>query len=150
MAFWGLGLAKTPHRVEVDGRTLYAWCLPDTLYFPRVLGKNVHVRSTSPAGEEFSLLVRPDGVENVSPKGAVVSFVQLEGKQFDDNVISNFCHYQYLFTSEEEGSHWAEEQPTELLILTVQEGFQLMVRIADALFGETLEPSSEGGVRLDG
>lgn len=150
VAFWGLGLGKTRHRVEVDGRTLYAWCFPDTLYFPRVLGKNVHVRSTSPAGDEFSLLVRPDGVQNVSPEGAVVSFVQLEGKQFDDDVISNFCHYHYLFTSAEEGYRWAEEQPTELLILTVEECFELMARIADALFWETLEPSLEGGVRFDG
>lgn len=140
VAFWGLGLGKTRHRVEVDGRTLYAWCLPDTLYFPRVLGKSVHVRSMSPAGHEFSLLVRPDGVENVSPEGGVVSFVQLEGKQFDDNVINNFCHYQYLFTSEEEGYRWAEEQPTDILILTVDEGFELMARIADALFGDALEP----------
>jgi hypothetical protein len=41
VAFWGLGLGKTGHRVEVEGRTVYAWCFPDTLYFPRVLGKSV-------------------------------------------------------------------------------------------------------------
>jgi alkylmercury lyase len=149
VAFWGLGLGKTGHRVEVEGRTVYAWCFPDTLYFPRVLGKSVHVRSTSPTGEEFSLLVRPDGVESVWPAGAVVSFVQLEGKQFDDNVISNFCHYQYPFTSEEEGNRWAKEQSTDLLMLTVEECFELMARIADALFGDALEPSSGRGVRLD-
>jgi alkylmercury lyase len=149
VAFWGLGLGKTRHRVEVDGRTVYAWCLPDTLYFPRVLGKSVHVRSTSPTGAEFSLLVRSDGVESVSPEGAVVSFVQLEGKRFDDDVISNFCHYQYLFTSKEEGNRWAEEQPTELLILTIEEGFELMARISDALFGVALEPSSGPGLQPD-
>jgi hypothetical protein len=64
-------------------------------------------------------VVRPDRVENVSPEGAVLSFVRLEGKQFDDNVISNLCHYNYFFPSDEEGNRWAEGQPTDMLILSV-------------------------------
>jgi hypothetical protein len=34
-------------------------------------------------------------------------------------------------------------------MLTVEECFELMARIAGALFGEALEPSSGRGVRLD-
>jgi alkylmercury lyase len=138
VAFWGLGLAESRHRVEVEGRTIYAWCFPDTLFFPRILGKRARIESTSPTGERISLVVRPDGVESVTPEGAALTFVRLEGKQFDDNVISNFCHYNFFFPSEEEARRWAEGQPRDFLILTIEEGFELMTRIAGALYGDAL------------
>lgn len=138
VAFWGLGLSKSRHRVEVDGRTVYAWCFPDTLFYPRILGKTAKIESTSPSGERISLVVRPDGIESVAPKGGVLTFVRLEGKEFDDNVISNFCHYNFFFPSEEEARHWAEGQPRDFLILTIEDGFELMTRIADALYGDAL------------
>ena len=115
VAFWGLGLGKSRHRVEVDGRTVYAWCFPDTLFYPRILGKTARIESTSPSGERISLVLRPEGIESVAPEGAALTFVRLEGKQFDDNVISNFCHYNYFFPSEEEARRWAEEQPSDFL-----------------------------------
>lgn len=34
----GLTLRPTPHRFEVDGRTLFTWCALDTLVFPALLG----------------------------------------------------------------------------------------------------------------
>jgi hypothetical protein len=80
----------------------------------------------------------PDGIESVAPEGAVLTFVRLEGKQFDDNVISTFCHYNFYFPSEEEARRWAEEQPRDFLILTIEEGFELMTRIAGALYGDAL------------
>jgi alkylmercury lyase len=138
VAFWGLGLGESRHRVEGDGRTVYAWCFPDTLFYPRILGKSAGIESASPTGERISLVVRPDGIESVAPEGAVLTFVRLEGKQFDDNVISTFCHYNFYFPSEEEARRWAEEQPRDFLILTIEEGFELMTRIAGALYGDAL------------
>jgi alkylmercury lyase len=139
VAFWGLGLGKSRHRVEVDGRTVYAWCFPDTLFYPRILGKTARIESTSPSGGRISLVVRPEGIESVTPEGAALTFVRLEGKQFDDNVISNFCHYNYFFPSEEEARRWAEGQPRDFLILTIEQGFELMTRIAGVLYGAALE-----------
>jgi alkylmercury lyase len=148
VAFWGLGLGESRHRVEVDGRTLYAWCFPDTLFYPRILGKSARIESSSPTGERISLVVRPDGIENIAPEGAVLTFVRLEGKLFDDNVISNFCHYNFCFPSEEEARHWAEGQSREFVILTIEEGFELMTRIAGALYGDALEPGGDPTSRV--
>lgn len=58
----GLGLTQnpTPHRVEVDGRTLYGWCAMDTLMFPLILQRAVRVVSTCPAtGTEVRLRPSP-------------------------------------------------------------------------------------------
>ncbi len=138
VAFWGVGLSETRHRVEVDGRTVYAWCFPDTLFFARILGKSVRIESTSPTGEGISLVVRPDGIKSVTPEGAALTFVRLEGKQFDDNVIRNVCHFNFFFPSEEEARRWAEGHPKDFLVLTIEEGFELMTRITGALYGEAL------------
>jgi alkylmercury lyase len=42
---FGLTLRPTPHRVELDGRTLYTWCVPDTLLLPVLLGRPVRVEA---------------------------------------------------------------------------------------------------------
>lgn len=44
IAFLGLSLGETPHRFEVDGATLYAWCAWDTLFLPRMIGKAARLR----------------------------------------------------------------------------------------------------------
>jgi alkylmercury lyase len=140
ISFWGLSLQETRHRIRVDGRSVFAWCFADSLFFPRILGKTVRVESTSPTtGEPGSLVVRPDGVESVSPAGAVLSFVSLEGKQFDNNVIRNVCHYNFFFASEDEGRRWAARQGKDILILTIEEGFDLMGRIVVFLYGKAVE-----------
>ena len=44
---------------------MYAWCFPDTLFDPRILGKSATIESTSPTGARISLVARPDGIEGV-------------------------------------------------------------------------------------
>ncbi len=35
--YWGLAIAETKHRLEVDGRALYTWCAWDSLFLPEIL-----------------------------------------------------------------------------------------------------------------
>ena len=39
----GLTLQLTPHRLEVEGRTLFAWCALDALLFSALLGRPVSI-----------------------------------------------------------------------------------------------------------
>jgi alkylmercury lyase len=67
---------QTPHRVQVGGRDLYAWCALDTLFIPGLLGERASVESKCPvSGETVRITVRPDGVEDFSPAQAVVTVV---------------------------------------------------------------------------
>ena len=53
--FRRLTLKPTSHVLEVDGRTLYAWCAVDTLFLPERLGRPARIRSNSPqSGETIS------------------------------------------------------------------------------------------------
>jgi alkylmercury lyase len=137
IGFWGLAIPEMSptHRLEVEGRTFYAWCAADTLFLPRVIGKTARVDSTFPtSGDPISLVVSPDRIESVSVEGAALSFVRSEGRQIDDAIISTFCHQILFFPSEEEGRRWAHSRD-DVVILPIEVGFELTRRWTDAVFG---------------
>ncbi len=67
---------RTPHRLLLGGRDLYAWCALDTLFLPGLLDQTAEVRSTCPVtGAEIRLTVAPDRVEECAPPGTVLTVV---------------------------------------------------------------------------
>src|SRR5919106_1861632 len=94
VGFWGLTIHKLSptHRLNLDGRELFAWCAWDTLFLPGILDATATVESTCPTtGETISLVVSPAGVLETSHAGAVVSFLTPD-HAFDADVIQGFCH----------------------------------------------------------
>jgi len=70
----GLSLGEHPHRFSVNGQQLATWCAEDTLFLPALLGQTARVESTSPVSRgPVRLTIAPDGVQAVSPAGAVLS-----------------------------------------------------------------------------
>ncbi|NGW83277.1 organomercurial lyase MerB, partial [Staphylococcus aureus] len=87
---YGLTLFPTPHRFEVDGKQLYAWCALDTLMFPALIGRTVHIASPCHGtGKSVRLTVEPDRVVSVEPSTAVVSIVTPDEMA---SVRSAFCN----------------------------------------------------------
>ncbi len=116
VGFWGLALPEMPHRLEVDGRRLHAWCAWDTLFLPELIGKPARVSSQCPVtGEPISLTVGPDGVEELSPTSTVVSMLA-PTVAFDENVIANFCHFVHFFSSAEAGAQWTSRHEGTFLL----------------------------------
>ena len=124
--FWGLGLARLDpeYRLQIDGKTTFAWCALDTLFIPPLMDKQVAVQATDPVnGEQVSLVVDGSGVRDLTPPGAVVSMVIPDGP-FGYDVIESFCHKVLFFTSKESGSRWvAEHEGTTLL--SVEDVFEV-------------------------
>src|SRR3712207_279810 len=72
----GLTLQLTPHRLQLGGRTLFAWCALDALLFPVLLGRPASIESPCwGTGEPVHIEVTPAGIEAVDPPSAVVSIV---------------------------------------------------------------------------
>jgi alkylmercury lyase len=72
----GLTLQLTPHRLEVGGRTLFAWCALDAFLFPVLLERSASIESPCRCtGELVHIEVTPAGTEAVEPPSAVVSIV---------------------------------------------------------------------------
>ena len=143
IAFWGLALPEMPHRFEVDGKRLHTWCAWDSLFIPEILGKTAHVESECPiTGATISLAVEPDRVREVSPEGAVLSFVRPD-RPFDAGMIQSFCHYVLFFASEEAGREWTSGRDNTFL-LTIEDGFELGRLTNRAKFGAALSDDSSG------
>jgi len=112
------------HRLQVDGRELFAWCAWDTLFLPSILDATAHVESACPTtGETISLVVSPESVVEVSHPGAVVSFL-LPERDFDADVIQSFCHFVHFIASREAGEEWTAEHPGTF-VLSLEEAFEL-------------------------
>ena len=137
IAFWGLALPEMPHRLEVAGRVLHAWCAWDPLFIAPLLGEPARVESTCPVtAQPVSLTVTPDGVTDVAPPGAVVSFL-VPTKPWDDDVIQSFCHHVLYFASEEAGRRWIATHPGTFL-LSVEQAFEVGRRFDLGRFGAAL------------
>src|ERR671933_482144 len=127
----GLTLRLTPHRFEVEGRTLFAWCALDTLLFPVLLGRSASIESPCRGtGEPVRVEVTPAGIEAVEPPSAVVSIVAAQDLA---NIRSVGCNNTHFFSSPEAASRWLEKHP-EATILSVKEAFRLGGLLAEGLF----------------
>ncbi len=132
VGFSGLGLAElgeSVHRLDVDGRELYAWCAGDALFLPAALGREVRVESRSPRrGERISLTVSPDGYRDIDPPEAVMSMLTPEEVAArtarGEDVISSLCHFLFFFASKESASEWTAEHPGTVTF-PIEEGFEL-------------------------
>jgi alkylmercury lyase len=141
IAFGGLALRRTPHRFEIDGRTLHAWCAWDTLFLPIVLGRAARVESRSPtSGTPIALTVTPDGVENVSPQTTVLSLVH--PGEFGRNLIKEFCHHVHFLASPEDGERWLAEHERGYVV-SLADGFELGRVWVEHNYGAALEETAD-------
>jgi len=125
IGFWGLALQGMPHGFQIDGgKPIRAWCAVDPFLIVPVIGAPATVRSTDPTtGETVMMTATPDGVLDLTPPGAVTSFVIPNGP-FDHDVIATFCHSVHHFASEQSGREWTDEHPGTILY-TVHEAFEI-------------------------
>jgi len=138
IGFWGLALPEMTHRFEIDGRTLYTWCAWDSLFIPELIKKTAHVESPCPVTRnKIRLTVTPEGVQHVEPAGAVMSFVRPAADKIREDVILNFCHYIYFFSSDEAGSQWISEN-TGTFLLSIKDAHYLGRKKNEARYKEVL------------
>jgi len=126
----GLTLQLTPHRLGLEGRTLFAWCALDALLFPILLERPASIESPCRGtGDLVHIEVKPAGIEAVEPPSAVVSIVAARD-------LINFrrvsCNNAHFFSSPEAASRWLEKHP-EATILSVEDAFRLGRLIAEGL-----------------
>ena len=126
----GLTLRPTPHRFEVEGHTLFAWCALDTLMLPIILGRPASIESPCRGtGELVRVEVTPTGIEAAEPPSTVVSIVVAQDLT---NIRSVGCNNTHFFSSPEAASRWLEKHP-EVTILSVEDTFRLGRLIAEGL-----------------
>ena len=128
IGFGGLAVREMPHRFRIDGRTLYTWCAWDSLFLPGILDLEAEVDSPAPGGTvRVHLKVAPDGVKEVQPRNAVMSFLLPSAHTFQADVLkamASFCHYIFFFPDRDNAAAWAKRQP-DTTVISVSEAFEL-------------------------
>jgi alkylmercury lyase len=128
VGYWGLSLPAaydSPHKMTIDGRVLSAWCAWDTLFLPQLLGKKVTVESISPVnGDPVRLTVSPDGVEQLVPANAQMSFLLPDVRSAQKDLVSAFCCFVHFFPSRETGERWAAQHAGTFLV-SIEEGMAI-------------------------
>ena len=114
--FWGLALARTPHRIRRAGTGLYAWCAWDPLFLARVIG-DLEVATADPVtGQAIIYRISGDGViTGASHPDAVLSFLSPD-QPWDDDVMTTFCHYVLHFTGPATALRWTAAHPGTFVI----------------------------------
>jgi alkylmercury lyase len=111
---FGLTSIETPHRVDMGEVTMWAWCAPDALFIPSMIGKAARIQSPCAAtGDPIRVHTTPTGVERVEPAGAVVSTVSTNllvtaGRQV--------CNVSNLYRDVEAASAWLAANPNGVVL----------------------------------
>lgn len=142
VGFWGMHAhhVEPTHAVTHEDTAIYGWCALDTLFIPEIVDREMRVESTDPtSGARIGLTVSPDGIADLDPPEAVVSFLlPEEGDKFADDAIARFCHQIYFFESPRSAETWIADRP-DRFFLTVQEAFELGRRMNQLRLGEISE-----------
>lgn len=144
VGFGGLAIPRMAHRFRLDKTTLHTWCAWDSLFVPVVLGRQAEVESEVPGGGLVRLVVGPEGVIDVDPAGAVMSFLLPTADAFDDDALkamASFCHFIFFFPDEASGEAWCASHPGTM-VLSLGEAFELGRGMTLARWGDALDGAS--------
>ncbi len=133
----GLTLVPTAHQLQVEQRTLFAWCAFDTLTYLVDLHLSAQVTSRCPVtGRSIRLTVTPEQVLDLDPGEAQVSLVVDVAAGCCLNVREDVCHYGHFFASREAAFLW-QAAHQEAVILSVEEAYQVGKLVEGARFPDT-------------
>ena len=125
IAFAGFSQVPTGHRFMFGKHELFTWCAFDTLFLPRLLGGNARVSSSCPVTDaEIRVTVTKDGLEDVQPDGAVMSFVMPEVENCCTDLRGAFCNHVNFLASRQAGVAWLERN-ADAAILSLHDAFAL-------------------------
>jgi alkylmercury lyase len=123
--------------LQVEQRTLFAWCAFDTLTYPVDLHLSAQVTSRCPVtGRSIRLTVTPEQVLDLDPGEAQVSLVVDVAAGCCHNVREDVCHYGHFFASREAAFLW-QAAHQEAVILSVEEAYQVGKLVEGARFPDT-------------
>ncbi len=126
----GLSQKDHPHRFTVNGRAFHTWCAWDSLFLPTLLKMDASVESFCPVTKShIQLSVTPDRVALIKPDDAVMSMVAPDKKIRVQGVVeeiwNNFCCRVHFFSSTQAAGEWIADKGKNLVMLSIEEGYDL-------------------------
>ena len=132
--FWGVDTEATSHCFYLNDTQLYTWCAWDLLFMPHIYKQTIKASTVCPiSGQTIQLSISEQGIETVSPAGAMITFIEPELSALKANVTQSFCQYIFFVASEAEGEQWKSKQENGFL-MSMHDGFELGKKIIQTIF----------------
>lgn len=134
---YGLSLAPTLHRLEIDGKFLHSCCALWAHVIPKLVDRRVTIESIDPVRRSLvRLSVSPDRVESTEPLGAVATIAVATQEAIDADVGAAFCSQVRHFASRGSAEEFAAERPT-CQVLTLAELQDAAGQLHEAIWSAT-------------
>ena len=106
---FGMTLAPTNHRVEIDGKVVFSCCALWTHVIPKILDRAVLVESIDPLSREIVRLdIAPGGVQSITPETALATMAAADAASIEQDVGSAFCRHVRHFVPSDSANTFAE------------------------------------------
>jgi hypothetical protein len=106
---YGMTLAPTLHRIEVDSKIVFSCCALWAHVIPKLIGRKIEVESIDPVRRELvRLSISPQGIEAVEPIRAAATMVVSSEDEVSDEVCASFCCQVRHLISRESAEEFAE------------------------------------------
>ena len=92
-------------------------------------------------GLSIRLTVTPNGVQDVGPQTAVMSFLLPSAETFQADALkamASFCHFIFFFPTSEAAAAWTASRP-DTSVISLADAFELGRRMIVARYGSALE-----------
>ncbi len=134
VAFSGLTLQETDHRMDIAGRTLYGWCAFDTLFLSSLLGESAEITSKDPvSGEAIQFKIGPGGYEGSSE--VVMSLLEAPPEEMRNNVRAAFCHDVHFFSNSDSAARYTQDRP-DLAMVPMSDAIALARQWNERIYGD--------------
>ena len=138
---FGFMLQPSWHRVDIEGRSMFACCALVAHTIPVLTEEPVRIVSVDPLSRGVvEIAVDRDGISSVKPREARATLPVSEGPWPAENVARHFCSHTRHFPTRDRAEAFATKDPRRrVLELDVFHGHA--VEISERIFGDAPLPS---------
>ena len=134
LAFWGISREETPHKVIVEGTTLFAWCAWDSLVLPELLDADARIESTCPVtSKKVRLDLAGECLREAEPPEAVMSLVKAGCTDGGEQVYQSFCQHVHFLATSDAGCEWLAGRGQRGYLLSLDQAWELARRVVSLL-----------------
>ena len=137
-AFGGLSLTPANHRIKVEHRELYTWCVFDALFLPEILDKSATASTRCPTtGETIDIEMTPGAILSSRPSEPVMTIVAPDRAACCENLRGAFCNHVNLFVDERAFRDWAADR-SDVAHVSLEEAHELALQRNRHRYGDYL------------
>ncbi len=130
---FGMTLAPTYHRLEIDGKSVFSCCALWAHVIPKLVDREVLVESVDPQSRELVRLeIAPGKVQFVNPGAALATMASADAASIEQGVGAAFCRHVRHFASSDSANTFAAASPS-CRVVDVDELHEIAGRLHEAI-----------------